>query len=205
MADKVFETTIVTTPVTGYFVNALEPKPNLQKELKYSAQVILDMTENAADIQNCKQAIDQATKLAISKGTFPAEAAKSVLQPLRSGDAEIADPTKNRGPEYKNKIFFNANSNKQPGVIRKNGTEIIDSDECYSGALYRFQINFYPTAKGSPRICAGLSNVMKVGEGQRMDGRQAPSTAFKEFITDPKPDVELNGGATFEDDDEMPF
>lgn len=205
MADKVFETTIVTDPVTGYFVNALEPKPNLQQELKYSAQVILDMTENAEDIQNCKVAIDQATKLAVSKGTFPAESAKSVLQPLRSGDAEIADPTKNRGNEYANKIFFNANSTKPPGVIRKNGTDIIDNDECYSGALYRFQINFYPTAKGSPRICAGLSNVMKVGEGQRMDGRQAPSTAFKDHIEGkPEGDVELDGGATFEDDD-IPF
>ena len=204
MSDKVFETTVVTAPVTGYFVNALEPKPNLQKELKYSAQVILDMEENAEDITNCKIAIDQATKLAVSKGTFPAEAVKSVLQPLRSGDAEIADPTKNRGTEYKNKIFFNANSTKPPGVIRKNGTDIIDNDECYSGALYRFQVNFYPTAKGSPRICAGLSNVMKVGEGQRMDGRQAPSTAFKDFISSEKENVDLDGGAAFEDDD-IPF
>lgn len=203
MTEQTFQTTIVTPPVTGYFMHAIEPAPNLQNELIFSAQVLLDNKDNAKTIKECATAIHQAELLGVDRGMFPKTALKAMLKPMRSGDAEIADPSKKRGKEYEGKTFFNANSRKAPGVIRKNGTDIIDDDEIYSGALYRFQVNFYPSNKGGNRICAGLSNVMKIDEGQRMDGREAPGKAFAEHIENgPDSDngpPDLDGGeAAFE-------
>jgi len=168
-------TNIVIGPHPGWFTALIEPKPNLNNELKYSIQVVLDKKKNKGDIEKVKKTVAAAAKKAIADGKFPKSAVRSYISPLRDGDKEGKE-------RYEGVMFLNANSTRPPGVIDINGERIINDDDVYSGAIYRTQINFYPSTKGAPRICAGLQNVMKIEDGERLDGAEPPEKAFASYI-----------------------
>jgi len=67
-----------------------------------------------------------------------AEVGKKIASPLRDGDEE-----KEGDEVYTNTIFFNANSNKKPGVVGNDLKPLMDMDDIYPGCIIRASVNFY--------------------------------------------------------------
>ena len=71
-------------------------------------------------------------------------------------------------------LFLNANSTRKPGIVDKDLNEILDPDEVYSGCWGRVSINFYPfNTNGNKGVGAGLNNVQKLKDGERLGGSAA--------------------------------
>jgi len=115
------------------------------------------------------------------KGKIP----PSLRKPLRDGDVERPD-----NPEYEGMWFLSATSDRKPGVVDRNGEELTNDDEFYSGCFTRFLVNFFPyAAAGNKGVGCGLNHLQKVKDGERLSGRGDAASAF-------------NDDFEFEDDEE---
>lgn len=159
-----------------------EAKENLSGALKFSASLLIPKTDKKA-VEIIRQEIKAATEKGKSKcwsGKIP----KFTHQALRDGDEELEDGRKT-GAEYKGHYFINCTSDKRPGVVDSKLQAIIDPEEIYAGCYVRAEVNAYPYSRsGSNGVTWGLNNVMKVKDGERLDGRQAAEDAFKDFAED---------------------
>jgi len=101
----------------------------------------------------------------------------AVKLPLRDGDTERPDDE-----NYAGKMFVNANCKTKPGLIEKNGMEIIDTTEFYSGCYGKASVTFYAfNSNGNKGIACGLNNIMKTRDGEPLGGR---SRAVDDFAND---------------------
>ena len=150
---------------------------------KYSSALLI-----SKDDKKSLAKIDKAIKAAIQEGVlkFGASFSKGKVKlPLRDGDEEKPDHE-----EYQNVMFFNASSVQKPQVVDKDVNPIMDQDEFYSGCYGMASVNFYPFSKnGNKGVAAGLNNVMKVKDGDKLSGG---STAAEDF-----------GEVEFDDDDDL--
>ena len=109
-------------------------------------------------------------KLADKNGKVPA----NVKTPSRDGDVEKSDD-----PVFINSYFINANSFRKPQVVDANLNPIMSKDEFYSGCFGRVSLNFFaynvPASKG---IAAGLCNIQKLEDGERLDGGRSAEEDF---------------------------
>ena len=100
--------------------------------------------------------------------------------PLRDADEEEFDE-----PQYKGKIFFNANNSKKPGIVNrfnKPASEDEIQDLCFSGAYFTISVNFYGFDSDEQKgVAAGLNNVMLRKEGDRLDGSTSASDDFADY------------------------
>jgi hypothetical protein len=72
----------------------------------------------------------------------------------------------------------------------------VDPTEVYSGCYFHAQLRFYPFDwnKGQSRgVGCGLQNMMLVGKGKRIDGRETAEQAFKDFTPDVVDEDAANG------------
>jgi hypothetical protein len=107
--------------------------------------------------------------------------------PLRSTDAEGKDgyPA--------GSYFLNARSDSRPGLVYPHagadGRPVavpVDAIEeaFYPGAIVRAQLSFYGfDREGNRGVGVGLSNIQKLGEGERLDSRQRAEDAFDADLT----------------------
>lgn len=172
-------TKVVTGKVRFSYANVFTPKAMEEGgEAKYNVSVLIDKKDTAT-IARINAAIDAAievgkNKLADKNGRVNKAALKL---PLRDGDIDRADD-----PAYAGKLFVNASSNRKPGIIDADMLEITTPDEFYSGCYGRASINFYAfNAKGNKGIAAGLQNLQKLEDGERLDGS---SSAEEDFADD---------------------
>lgn len=172
-------TKVVTGKVRFSYANVFTPKAMEEGgEAKYSISVLIDKKDTAT-IARINAAIDAAievgkNKLADKNGRVNKAALKL---PLRDGDIDRADD-----PAYAGKLFINASSNRKPGIIDADKLEITTPDEFYSGCYGRASINFYAfNARGNKGIAAGLQNLQKLEDGERLDGS---SSAEEDFADD---------------------
>lgn len=165
------------------YCNVHEPGTMPDGKKKYSISILIPKTDTKG-LNEINTAIQNAIKMGVDKGKFPKAAIPSLKLPLRDGDAE-ADVGK-RGQEYKGNMFFNASSDRKPGIVDKYGKPFMDpEDEFYSGCWGHADINFYPfSAKGNKGIGAGLNHVLKKRDGERLDGRQSVDAAFADLVED---------------------
>lgn len=154
------------------------------KNDKYSLQPLIEKGS-----ANYKKAM--ATQKAVLEEAFGADAWKKKGKyklAIRDGDADLENGGEPRdGEEYRNVVFFNANSGRKPGIVNRNN-EPADKDEleeyCYSGAHFHVSVNFYAfpgEEGGKPGIAVGLQNVMLRKKGDRLDGSVAATSEFAEF------------------------
>lgn len=161
------------------FLQCFEPKPNLNGQLKYSACIMVD-DNNKETLKEIDAAVKAAMLAGVEKGKFAKSKIKKAHTPIRNGSEEFKDG--DRGPEFEGTMFFNAASNKQPGVVDKFRQEILDESHAYSGCYAHVDINFYPFAVDAKfGVAAGLNNIMVIEEGERLDGRQSAEQAFAEL------------------------
>lgn len=140
---------------------------------KYSVSIIIPKSDTAT-IAKIEAAIKLAAEQGKAKlgGKIPA----GLKTPLRDGDEERPDDE-----AYENSYFINANSNRKPGLVDANLDPIMDKDEFYSGCYGNVSVNFYAFNVKNKGIAAGLQNIQKIKDGDRLSGG---SSAAEDFGTD---------------------
>ena len=194
MSDKkASPTKVITEPCRGSYVYIIAPSQDDNGEDYFGAQVLIPKKDKVT-LNKMKLAI----KAAAVKKFGPDAKLGQLKLPLRDADAEERE-----GAEYKGCYFLNCKATKRPGVVRSVQGEIepIAGEEMfefvYSGAFYRFSLNFYGFVnKGNKGVAVGLKNMMFNKHGDRLDGSTTAEDDFSEFGSE-------GGGSDDFDDDDM--
>ena len=167
-------TKVVTGKVRFSYANVFEPKAvNDDEAPKYSVCVIIskDDKKTLDAIRKAIEAAKQAgkAKLADKNGRIPS----NIKTPLRDGDDERGDD-----PAFENSYFLNCSSNRRPSIVDKDLAPIMDREEFYSGCYGRVSLNFYAFNVQSKGIAAGLNNIQKLSDGERLAGGSSADEDF---------------------------
>lgn len=169
------DTKVITGKVRFSYLNVFAPKAMDEgSEPKYSATLLIDKSDEKL-LSVLNKAIENAkvagkSKLADKKGNIPA----NIKLPLRDGDLDRPDD-----PAMAGKYFINCTSKLKPGIVDRNLDPILDQDEFYSGCYGRASINFYAFNVGMQKgIAAGLNNLQKLEEGERLAGGASAESDF---------------------------
>lgn len=174
MANTNVSTKVVTGEVRFSYVNVFEPKSINGSDEKYSVSLLIDKRDTKT-IETIERAIEAAKQAGVAK--FGGKIPPVLKLPLRDGDTERPDDE-----NYAGKMFVNANCKTKPGLIEKNGMEIIDATEFYSGCYGKASVTFYAfNSNGNKGIACGLNNIMKTRDGEPLGGR---SRAVDDFAND---------------------
>ena len=174
MANTNVSTKVVTGEVRFSYVNVFEPKSINGSDEKYSVSLLIDKRDTKT-IEAIERAIEAAKQAGVAK--FGGKIPPMLKLPLRDGDTERPDDE-----NYAGKMFVNAHCKTKPGLIEKNGMEIIDTTEFYSGCYGKASVTFYAfNSNGNKGIACGLNNIMKTRDGEPLGGR---SRAVDDFAND---------------------
>ena len=159
------------------FVNVFSPRRNDDgTDGKYSVCAVWPKTDTATT-EMVKKAIAAAKEAAKAKGIkLPA----NCKVPLRDGDIDREDDE-----NFAECWFMNANCAKKPGVrVLDNGqvVEALDEEDFYSGCYGAATINFFPyDSNGNKGNGAGLNNVIKTRDGERLSGGSNADSDFADL------------------------
>ncbi len=171
-------------------------------EMKYSLSVLFPKDDKEGIGLIKKAIISAATEFfGKDKSKWP----KGLDNPLRDGDAKAEEDKKHA--LYKDHMYINTSTKNQPGVVGPNAKPLMDQDDFYSGCYCRVSVNFYGYKKaGNVGIGVGLNNVMKVKDGDRLDGRVDAEDEFSKFAveTEDEPKQPADGTeAELQDEDDF--
>lgn len=174
-------TKVVTNEIRASYAHVFTPSALEGNEPKYSMAVLIPKTDTET-IEAIEAAIAQATEE--GKGKWNGKVPPNLKTPLRDGDEERPDDE-----AYAGHYFFNATSKSKPGVVKKGAAGLMeiteDSDEFYSGAYAKVSVNFYAyNANGNRGIAAGLNNVLKTKDGDRLAGAASAMSDFADEFED---------------------
>lgn len=148
---------------------------------KYSVQILIPKTDAVAK-KLIDAAIEAAKQAGISSkwnGKLPP--ASKLHLPLRDGDEEYPDD-----PTYEGMWFMNTGSVQKPGIrVLENGqmSEALDGDDFYSGCWGAAVVNFFAYANsGNVGVSAGLNNVIKTRDDERLSGGRSADTDFGDMV-----------------------
>lgn len=170
MPAKTVKTKFVTGKVRFSYAHVFQPAETPNGTMKYSVSILIPKTDKDTITRFNKAFEDtKAANAAVWGGTVP----KMLKGGLRDGDAEKDDPI------YAGHYFINANSNEKPGVVDADLNPIMDQSEFYSGCYGRASITLYPyDTSGSKGIAAGLNNVQKLEDGDKLGGATSAAADF---------------------------
>lgn len=143
------------------------------QEPKFSVSILIPKKDKATLAK-----IDAAIKVAIEEGKakWGNKIPKNLKTPLRDGDEE-----REEDPAYEGCYFINASSKTRPGIVDENREAIMSEDEFYSGCYGRASINFYGfNVSGNQGIAAGLNNLQKLEDGERLAGGSSAEDDFND-------------------------
>jgi hypothetical protein len=169
------------------YANIWEPKEDDNGNKKYSASLIIPKSDKKT-IAAIKKAIEAAkaegkSKLANSKGKIPA----NIKLPLRDADEEDRDDA-----AYAGCVFMNASSKRKPQIVSRSLEVITDEDAVYSGCYANVSVNFYAFSKdGNKGIAAGLGNIQKLKDGERLSGGSTAEEDFDELEEDEEEEEDI--------------
>lgn len=172
--NELQSTKVITGKVRFCYAHVFEPTAISEGDTpKYSVCIIISKDDKAT-LSKIEAAIKAAkevgkSKIADKNGKIPS----TIKTPLRDGDEERGDD-----PAFINSYFINANSSRRPGVVDRGLNQIIDPEEFYSGCYGRASINFYAYNVQSKGIAAGLNNIQKLEDGERLDGGSSAESDF---------------------------
>lgn len=164
---------VITGLVRFGYAHVFEPHSvEADGDKKFSVTIMIPKGDTAT-LAKVKAAIDAAKedgKATKFKGVIP----PNLKTPLRDGDLEKPD-----SEEYENMYFFNASTINRPSVVDVNLNEIMDRNEFYSGCWGRASVRMYAYDNRSKGIAAGLNNVQKIKDGDKLGG--GGTTAAQDF------------------------
>lgn len=174
MSQQNSDTKVITGKVRFSYANVFEPTAMNDGDMpKYNVSILIPKSDKVT-LNRIKAAIEAAkeagkAKLADKSGRIPA----NIKLPLRDGDIDRADD-----PAYENCYFINANSTRKPAIVDRDLNPITDRDEFYSGCYGRASLNFYAYNISSKGIAAGLNNLQKLEDGDRLAGGSSAEEDF---------------------------
>lgn len=166
------KTKVLTGKVRASYANVWTPKAIEEgQDAKYSISLLIPKSDKKT-IAKIEAAIQAAKEE--GKAKFGGKIPKVLKTPLRDGDEERPDDE-----NYEGMMFINANSARKPGIVDKDVEPIIDQDEFYSGCYCRATVNFYAfNVSGNRGIAAGLGNLQKLEDGDRLSGGASAEADF---------------------------
>ena len=183
---RISDTSIRLGLVRFGYVNVFAPRKNEDgTDGKYSVQLLIPKKDTQA-----KALIDAAIEAAKEKGKTSKWGGKippasKLTTPLRDGDDEFPDD-----PTYEGMWFMNASTSadRKPGVRVLDGGQIVealDNSEFYSGCFGCATVNFFPyNSNGNMGVSAGLNNVIKIQDGERLSGGHSAEEDFGDLTGD---------------------
>lgn len=189
MAQKAIVLPVATANYVSVF--KAKPPPNAKPGDENNFTITLTYkkgTPEAAEVQ--AKLLPAAVALANVKWPGKGEAiVKGMKYPvLADGDTRLS-PTSGE-PMFPGHFFVVAKRKEsygRPDVVDRAGQDIIDASKVYAGSKVRVQVNLFPYShpQGGRGIGVGLANLMLVGDGQRLDGRESAQDAFADYIEEP--------------------
>ena len=170
--------TKVIIPCRISFANIWQPKSINGSEEKYSVSCLIPKGDKATlmKIHKAVEAAREDGKARKWNGKIP----PNLKLPLRDGDIERPDDE-----NYAGHMFLNATSKEAPQIVDRRVQPIMDAMECGSGDYCNVSVNFYPfNANGNRGVAAGLGNIQKVKDGERLSGRTNAASDFEELADD---------------------
>ena len=175
MANKTTSPTKVIIPCRISFANIWEAKSINGGDEKYSVSCLIPK-EDKATLTKIQRAVEAAKEDAKGKkwgGKVPA----NLKLPLRDGDIDRPDDE-----NYAGHMFLNATSKEAPQIVDRKIQPILDPMECGSGDYCNVSVNFYGfAASGNKGVAAGLGNIQKVKDGERLAGKASAASDFDEI------------------------
>jgi hypothetical protein len=191
MAEVKTPTKVITGPARLSYAHVWEPAAiGDSAEKKYSVALLIPKSDpKTVDAIYAAVEYLEAEFKAKNKGKLPAK----WKTPVRDGDEEKPDD-----PAYAGHYFFNAVSKNKPQIVKAMAgklVEITDEDEVYSGCYARVSVNFYTfDVNGNKGIAAGLNNILKVKDGDRLAGGASAEEDFGDLV------AELSDSEDFDND-----
>ena len=186
MTNKTVSLTKVVIPCRLSYANIWEPRSINGGETKYSVSCIIPKNDKAT-LQKIQSAIEKAVEEARGKkwgGKVPPD----LKLPVHDGDSDRPDDE-----NYADCIYLNASSKDAPQIVDRKVRPIRDPMECRSGDYANVSVNFYGyDAEGRRGIAAGLGNIQKVCDGERLTGRADAANDFEALE-----EVDVDGGSVF--------
>ena len=178
---KIKDTSVRIGEVRFSYPAVFQPKKNDDgTPSKYGVCIIIPK-EDTETVNLVKEAIDAAKqrgKLEKWGGKIPANA-KSCL---RDGDIDREDDEAFAGC-----YFLNASSRNKPGVkVLEDGvvSDALDEEDFYSGCYGAVTLDFFPyESSGNKGVGAGLNNVIKTRDGDRLSGGRSADEDFADLGT----------------------
>ena len=186
MTNKTVSLTKAVIPCRLSYANIWEPRSINGGETKYSVSCIIPKNDKAT-LQKIQSAIEKAVEEARGKkwgGKVPPD----LKLPVHDGDNERPDDE-----NYAGCIYLNASSKDAPQIVDRKVRPIRDPMECRSGDYANVSVNFYGyDAEGRRGIAAGLGNIQKVCDGERLTGRADAANDFEALE-----EVDVDGESVF--------
>lgn len=163
---------VVIGPVRFSYCYLNEPRPGDEgKKPKYETSVIV-----SKDDKKSIKAIEAAIEAAKNRGK--AELWKGKIPTAYKQSWYDGDDKDDSDPAYRNAMYLTARAVRRPQVVDRNKNEILDKDQIYSGMYGYVSLEFYPYDNEGKGVSAGLLNIMKTKDGDRLAGG---STAEEDF------------------------
>ena len=178
MSNKTAYATKVVIPCRISFANIWQPKSINGSEEKYSVSCLIPKGDKATlmKIHKAVEAAREDGKTRKWNGKIP----PNRKLPLRDGDIERPDDE-----TYAGHMCLYATSKEAPQIVVRRVQPIMDAMECGSGDYCNVSVNFYPfNANGNRGVAAGLGNIQKVKDGERLSGRTNAASDFEELADD---------------------
>ena len=180
---KITETSVRIGLVRFSYVHVFERKKPMdgKTEGKYSVSILIPKTDTDT-IKLINEAVE-AAKLKGKSEKWGGMIPGNVKSPLRDGDVEREDDE-----AYAGMYFINASSDRKPQVRVKDGGQIyeaIEDDDFYSGCWGAVTLNFFPyDASGNRGVGAGLNNLLKMKDGDKLSGGRSAEEDFGDLGDD---------------------
>ena len=169
--------TKVIIPARLSYANIWEPKSINGGPEKFSASLIIPKSDTKT-IAAIEKAVEAAVEGNLDKFGGKKPKLSAIKTPLRDGDTDRDDDA------YADAMFVNANSTTAPQVVDARVKPVLDRDEVYSGCYVNVSVNFYAfNTNGNRGVAAGLGNIQKVRDGERLDGRVSADKEFSAVDT----------------------
>lgn len=159
-------------PVRFSYAHVFEARPGQDGgAAKYGVAILIDKRDKET-IKKIEEAVALAAEQ--GKGKFKnGKVPSRFKQPLRDGDEERSDDE-----NYEGMFFINANSTRKPGIVDADLNELMDQDEFYSGCYGRATVNFFAFSQQGGGVAAGLGNLQKLKDGDRLSGGASAADDF---------------------------
>lgn len=178
---KIKDTSVRLGEVRFSYTAVFQPKKNDDgTPSKYGVCIIIPKgdTETVNLVKEAIDAAKQRGKMEKWGGKIPA----NVKSCLRDGDIDREDDEAFAGC-----YFLNASSRNKPGVkVLEDGvvSDALDEEDFYSGCYGAVTLDFFPyESSGNKGVGAGLNNVIKTRDGERLSGGRSADEDFADLGT----------------------